>query len=157
MSCNQFKGFTYEGNMYVYILILPQFTLSCFLPVMLQQPVVFCQRPGHSISLINPPGNSYTLHYLTCTHTPAPSPSLPSPSPLWHFPGHRFFMKTLYSMCSMADYALLVVAASGGEYEAGISKSGQTRNHILLAYALGLPKYFLSPPPLKNGQLICHY
>ena len=39
---------------------------------------------------------------------------------------------------SQADVALLVVAAPTGEFEAGISKEGQTREHALLAYTLGI-------------------
>lgn len=39
---------------------------------------------------------------------------------------------------SQADAALLVVAANVGEFEAGISKDGQTREHALLAYTLGV-------------------
>ncbi|KAA6375360.1 MAG: putative translation elongation factor-1 alpha [Streblomastix strix] len=39
---------------------------------------------------------------------------------------------------SQADTALLVVAANQGEFEAGISKDGQTREHALLAYTLGV-------------------
>ncbi|CAF1468550.1 unnamed protein product, partial [Didymodactylos carnosus] len=37
-----------------------------------------------------------------------------------------------------ADCAVLVVAAALGEFEAGISKTGQTREHILLAYTSGV-------------------
>ena len=37
-----------------------------------------------------------------------------------------------------ADCAVLVVAAGTGEFEAGISKDGQTREHVLLAYTLGV-------------------
>lgn len=37
-----------------------------------------------------------------------------------------------------ADCALLIVAAGKGEFEAGISKNGQTREHALLAYTLGV-------------------
>uniref|UniRef100_A0A2K6CKM3 Tr-type G domain-containing protein n=1 Tax=Macaca nemestrina TaxID=9545 RepID=A0A2K6CKM3_MACNE len=36
-----------------------------------------------------------------------------------------------------ADCAVLIVAAGVGEFEAGISKNGQTREHALLAYTLG--------------------
>ena len=34
--------------------------------------------------------------------------------------------------------ALLVVSAVTGEFEAGISEGGKTREHMLLAYALGV-------------------
>jgi elongation factor 1-alpha len=39
---------------------------------------------------------------------------------------------------SQADCALLVIASGQGEFEAGISKNGQTREHALLAYTLGV-------------------
>lgn len=39
---------------------------------------------------------------------------------------------------SQADVALLVVSASKGEFEAGISNEGQTREHALLAFTLGV-------------------
>ena len=39
---------------------------------------------------------------------------------------------------SQADCAVLIVAAGTGEFEAGISKEGQTREHALLAYTLGV-------------------
>lgn len=34
--------------------------------------------------------------------------------------------------------AILVVSAAKGEFEAGVSRSGQTREHALLAYTLGV-------------------
>ena len=39
---------------------------------------------------------------------------------------------------SQADCGVLIVAAGTGEFEAGISKDGQTREHALLAYTLGV-------------------
>ena len=39
---------------------------------------------------------------------------------------------------SQADCAVLIVAAGVGEFEAGISKNGQTWEHALLAYTLGV-------------------
>jgi elongation factor 1-alpha len=39
---------------------------------------------------------------------------------------------------SQADCAVLIVAAGTGEFEAGISKNGQTREHALLAFTLGV-------------------
>ena len=61
--------------------------------------------------------------------------------------GHRSFLKTTCSAASMADYALVVVAACDGEFEAGISQHSQTRAHILLAFVMGLPRYATTPPP----------
>ena len=39
---------------------------------------------------------------------------------------------------SQADIAILMVASPPGEFEAGISSNGQTREHALLAYTLGV-------------------
>jgi len=53
-------------------------------------------------------------------------------------PGHRDFIKNMITGTSQADCAILIVAAGTGEFEAGISKDGQTREHALLAYTLGI-------------------
>jgi len=53
-------------------------------------------------------------------------------------PGHRDFIKNMITGTSQADCAILVVPAATGEFEAGISKNGQTREHALLAYTLGV-------------------
>jgi len=53
-------------------------------------------------------------------------------------PGHRDFIKNMITGTSQADCAVLVIAAGQGEFEAGISKEGQTREHALLAYTLGV-------------------
>merc|ERR1711959_217245 len=53
-------------------------------------------------------------------------------------PGHRDFIKNMITGTSQADLAVLIVAAGVGEFEAGISKNGQTREHALLAYTLGV-------------------
>lgn len=53
-------------------------------------------------------------------------------------PGHRDFIKNMITGTSQADCAILVIAAGQGEFEAGISKDGQTREHALLAFTLGV-------------------
>jgi elongation factor 1-alpha len=53
-------------------------------------------------------------------------------------PGHRDFIKNMITGTSQADVAILIIATGTGEFEAGISKDGQTREHALLAYTLGV-------------------
>ena len=43
-----------------------------------------------------------------------------------------------------ADCAVLIVAGGTGEFEAGISKDGQTREHALLAYTLGVKQLIVA-------------
>jgi len=58
-------------------------------------------------------------------------------------PGHRDFIKNMITGTSQADVAVLIVAAGTGEFEAGISKNGQTREHALLAYTLGVKQMII--------------
>jgi len=53
-------------------------------------------------------------------------------------PGHRDFIKNMITGTSQADVAILVIASGVGEFEAGYAKNGQTREHALLAYTLGV-------------------
>jgi len=53
-------------------------------------------------------------------------------------PGHRDFIKNMITGTSQADVGILVIASGTGEFEAGIAKTGQTREHALLAYTLGV-------------------
>jgi len=59
-------------------------------------------------------------------------------------PGHRDFIKNMITGTSQADCAILVVAAGTGEFEAGIAKNGQTREHALLAYTLGVKQMIVA-------------
>ena len=45
---------------------------------------------------------------------------------------------------SQADCAILIIAGGTGEFEAGISKDGQTREHALLAYTLGVKQLIVA-------------
>jgi elongation factor 1-alpha len=53
-------------------------------------------------------------------------------------PGHRDFIKNMITGTSQADAAVLMIDSTTGGFEAGISKDGQTREHALLAYTLGV-------------------
>ena len=53
-------------------------------------------------------------------------------------PGHRDFIKNMITGTSQADVAILIISAAPSEFEAGISKNGQTREHALLAFTLGI-------------------
>jgi len=59
-------------------------------------------------------------------------------------PGHRDFIKNMITGTSQADCAILIVASGAGEFEAGISKEGQTREHALLAYTLGVKQMIVA-------------
>merc|ERR1712158_189498 len=59
-------------------------------------------------------------------------------------PGHRDLIKNMITGTSQADCAVLIVAAGVGEFEAGISKNGQTREHALLAYTLGVKQLIVA-------------
>jgi len=59
-------------------------------------------------------------------------------------PGHRDFIKNMITGTSQADCAVLIVASGTGEFEAGISKEGQTREHALLAYTLGVKQLIIA-------------
>merc|ERR1712178_296219 len=76
-------------------------------------------------------------------------------------PGHRDFIKNMITGTSQADCAVLVVASGTGEFEAGISKNGQTREHALLAYTLGVKqmivatnKIDITEPPYSETRFL---
>ncbi len=59
-------------------------------------------------------------------------------------PGHRDFVKNMITGTSQADAAILVISAGTGEFEAGISATGQTREHALLAKTLGVDQLIVA-------------
>merc|ERR1712054_682995 len=67
-------------------------------------------------------------------------------------PGHRDFIKNMITGTSQADCAVLIVAASTGEFEAGISKDGKTREHALLAYTLGVRQIIVAINKMDTGK-----
>jgi len=67
-------------------------------------------------------------------------------------PGHRDFIKNMITGTSQADCAVLIVAAGTGEFEAGISKNGQTREHALLAYTLGVKQLIIGVNKMDSTE-----
>jgi elongation factor 1-alpha len=68
-------------------------------------------------------------------------------------PGHRDFIKNMITGTSQADVAILVVASGPGEFEAGFGKEGQTREHALLAYTMGIKQVIIA----VNKMDACNY
>ena len=67
-------------------------------------------------------------------------------------PGHRDFIKNMITGTSQADCAVLIVASGTGEFEAGISKNGQTREHALLAYTLGVKQMIVCANKMDSTE-----
>jgi elongation factor 1-alpha len=79
-------------------------------------------------------------------------------SPKFHFtiidaPGHRDFIKNMITGTSQADVAILIIASGQGEFEAGISKEGQTREHALLAFTLGVKQMIVCMNKMDDSSV----
>jgi len=69
-------------------------------------------------------------------------------------PGHRDFIKNMITGTSQADVAVLVIASGAGEFEAGISKDGQTREHALLAFTLGVKHMIVAINKMDDNSVM---
>ena len=67
-------------------------------------------------------------------------------------PGHRDFIKNMITGTSQADCGVLIIASGVGEFEAGISKNGQTREHALLAFTLGVKQLIIGVNKMDSTE-----
>jgi len=70
-------------------------------------------------------------------------------------PGHRDFIKNMITGTSQADVSVLMISSQAGEFEAGVSKEGQTKEHALLAYTLGVKQMVVGINKMDHES--CNY
>lgn len=57
---------------------------------------------------------------------------------LFDAPGHKNYVPNMIMGACQADVAVLIISSKEGEFESGFEKDGQTKEHAMLAKALGV-------------------
>ncbi|KAF8459441.1 P-loop containing nucleoside triphosphate hydrolase protein [Terfezia claveryi] len=67
-------------------------------------------------------------------------------------PGHKDFIPNMIAGASQADFAVLVIDSTTGEFETGFNFRGQTKEHTLLVRSMGVQRIIVAVNKLDNAN-----